>query len=82
MHTQNGQYQEWKVCVSSCYNIDPQKIKAWHTKFFSRLLDSVKFIMFKSIYSMHFESVFFIICTNLQYMMSQSPLYSNMFHHD
>jgi hypothetical protein len=60
MHTQNEQDQEWKVCVSSCYNLDPQKIKIWHTKFFSRLLDSVKFIMFKIIYSMHFESSIFL----------------------
>lgn len=58
MHTQNEQDQEWKVCVSCCYNIDPQKIKVWHTKFFSRLLDSLKFIVFKIIYSMHFESIF------------------------
>ena len=58
MHTQNEQYQEWKFCVSSCYNMDPQKVKVWHTKFFSRLLDSIKFIIFKIIYSMHFESVF------------------------
>jgi hypothetical protein len=42
----------------SCYSINPQKIKVWHTKFLCWRPGSTKFVIFKIIYSVHFESIF------------------------